>query len=64
MMSKLALVILVMLSGCQTTNRLPKPHYKLHGYITTDGYTYIINPKTGDSIAIKINAVIIDDETE
>lgn len=46
-------LIAALLSGCGTTNQLPEPHFTMHGYTTEDGYIYVIEPKSGKTLAVK-----------
>lgn len=50
---KALLIVTFLLAGCVTTNKLPPPKFTMYGYVTEDGYIYVIEPQSGESIAIK-----------
>ena len=50
----LLFLVVCLCSGCSPrVKSLPAPRVTMHGYLTTDGYIYVIEPKSGESIAIK-----------
>jgi|7_EtaG_2_1085326.scaffolds.fasta_scaffold207530_2 hypothetical protein len=62
-MKLLPLISMILLSGCASkTNRLPEPHFVLHGYVTNNGFIQVIDTKSGNSLAVKSNVLYAEDE--